>query len=658
MRALALLALVACSEADAQSTAAKFFPRGCRDRSCIRDRVFSNARPVVDFTGGGATYAFAPLNGAGLPSACSTTAPTMTNGSAITFSRTGVAECISTNGQTITQLATGLPRVMSGAVDDPVLGLMQEGHARTNYAWRGHDLSNATWVKSNMTCTMTATGLRGTANSASRCTSTASNGTAIQTIGFSLSHEFSTSLYVRRVTGSGAVQVTVDGVTYLTDIASSLSTTLWKRYGPNQMVGCTAGTSANGFTGSLCITNTALHATALAPVVGIRLATSGDVVEVDFVQHEDGANATSPIETNGDANVDRNAELADMPISFNGSTNQWCASATVVIPNAGGATFRRVHGVPGDGSLGGADSTTYDDSYYNAGVLTGEFTANGSSLAIATSLTFGTNVRARTTTLLEVVQGAACIDGACSEKVLSSAAGNLDTWTRFRLVGFNSTNGAFNGVIKNVEFDPQGAVCQRFLDAKPTSFAAALGDSITCCPDGSDIGWPHYANITYAGLRQCANLAKGATKTADTLTRWTTYVRGKRYNHVFVLSGTNDIDDVTTPILVPEMEANLGAIFDQAVADGVRIHPITILPRSAAAGWTPLKQSRLEELNDWIRGYCASHGLVCIDAYNSDLRDGTALAAAYDSGDGLHPNVAGSTYLAGLVTAAVPLTAP
>jgi hypothetical protein len=39
MRALALLALVACSEADAQSIAAKAFPRGCRDRSCLRFRL-------------------------------------------------------------------------------------------------------------------------------------------------------------------------------------------------------------------------------------------------------------------------------------------------------------------------------------------------------------------------------------------------------------------------------------------------------------------------------------------------------------------------------------------------------------------------------------------------------------------------------------------
>ena len=150
-----------------------------------------------------------------------------------------------------------------------LLGLLVE-EARTNLCLYSDDLTNAAWTKSNLTTAKTATGPDGVANSATTCTATAGNATALQAI-TSGSAARVTSVWLKRRTGSGNIDLTQDnGSTWTTKTITSS----WARYdiGPT--------TAAN-------------------PTVGIRVATSGDAVDVALFQHEVGSFPTSAAPTLG-----------------------------------------------------------------------------------------------------------------------------------------------------------------------------------------------------------------------------------------------------------------------------------------------------------------------------------------------------------------------
>lgn len=172
-----------------------------------------------------------------------------------------------------------LPYVYSGGELQSIL----PEPAATNLALQSNDFTNASWTKSNMTTALTATGPDGVANSASTLTATAANATALQAI-TSASSSRLTSVYIKRRTGSGNIDLTQDnGTTWTTQTVTSS----WTR------VALSAVTSTN-------------------PTVGIRIVTSGDAVDVWCFQHETGTVATSPIITYGAAV----ARAADSPLAL------------------------------------------------------------------------------------------------------------------------------------------------------------------------------------------------------------------------------------------------------------------------------------------------------------------------------------------------------
>lgn len=133
------------------------------------------------------------------------------------------------------------------------------------------DLTNAAWTKANMTTAKTSVGADGAANSATRCTATAGNATVLQTLVAAASSR-TVSFLIRRVTGTGNIELTQDGATY-TNIATQLNSSVY--------------------------TLVQLNATQLNASFGIRIVTSGDAIDVDFAQFEAGGGATSRIATAG-----------------------------------------------------------------------------------------------------------------------------------------------------------------------------------------------------------------------------------------------------------------------------------------------------------------------------------------------------------------------
>jgi hypothetical protein len=161
------------------------------------------------------------------------------------------------------------------------LGLWVEG-ITTNYALWCRDFTNVAWTKANITATKNQTGANGTANGASSLTATALNGTVLQTITLA-SAPFVVSAYVKRLVGSGVIEMTMDGGATWVDVTSQIGTAYsWVKI-PTQ--------------------------TQLDPVVGFRIATSGDSIAVDFFQAEDSAYASTPLLTTTTTRT-RPAEMA------------------------------------------------------------------------------------------------------------------------------------------------------------------------------------------------------------------------------------------------------------------------------------------------------------------------------------------------------------
>ena len=155
--------------------------------------------------------------------------------------------------------------------------------SRTNYALYSRDLTNAAWVKTNATALKNVTGVDGTVNGASRLTATGANGTALQTITL-VSGLRVFSIYLKRITGTGAVSICIDGSTY-TDVTALLAA------------------AAGGWV------RVSLSSTLADPVFGVKLATSGNVVAVDFAQLEATA-LTSPIATTSAAVTQSNVVMS------------------------------------------------------------------------------------------------------------------------------------------------------------------------------------------------------------------------------------------------------------------------------------------------------------------------------------------------------------
>jgi len=170
-----------------------------------------------------------------------------------------------------------------------LLGFRREA-AATNNLLHSRDLSNAAWsTKTNITAAKTATGLDGIANTTTTLTATAADAIILQPITLA-SADRCASAYVKRRTGTGTISFTQDGGSTWTDITAQINGSTWSR---------------------VQITSTLAN-----PSVGFKISTSGDAIDVDCVQNEAGAVATSPIVTTT-ATVTRNIDM----LSYQSASN-------------------------------------------------------------------------------------------------------------------------------------------------------------------------------------------------------------------------------------------------------------------------------------------------------------------------------------------------
>lgn len=143
-------------------------------------------------------------------------------------------------------------------------GLVTTTPASTNLLTYTEALSNAAWTKVTTTVTADSIAAPDGTSSADTLTATGANSTTRQTF-TATAVPYTFSVYLMRKTGSGNVDITVDGTTYVTQAITSE----WVRY------------------------STTLTPAAGSKTAGIRIATSGDEVYAWGAQLELGSSATT-----------------------------------------------------------------------------------------------------------------------------------------------------------------------------------------------------------------------------------------------------------------------------------------------------------------------------------------------------------------------------
>ena len=129
---------------------------------------------------------------------------------------------------------------------------------------------------------------------------------------------------------------------------------------------------------------------------------------------------------------------------------------------------------------------------------------------------------------------------------------------------------------------------------------------------------------------------------------------------VVVLIGINDISwpgtafarNQARPTLA-ELQAGYRTLAEQAHRRGLRILGATLTPFAGALPGTPLddyyqpdKEALRQQLNAWLRSDSPFDSVIDLDAALRDPADPSRMAAAYDSGDHLHPGDAGNRAMA------------
>ena len=303
------------------------------------------------------------------------------------------------------------------------------------------------------------------------------------------------------------------------------------------------------------------------------------------------------------------------------------------------ATFRKLPGVPGVVDLG-----WYDTSFNNhtVSILSGPGTAS-----LSAGCPHIVDLSETEDTIVVVSKSNMPVGGAATTLLVYPG-------------GLASTTIGHGCIIGNVQISE--SLTPRDFTSKlnipygiqPRSVRGhdSTGYRFACAGDSITYGFAPYLKIllpSSVGI----NAGVGGNTTALLLARLDADVLSKSPHYCTLLIGINDIN---TDVAIGTIFGNITTMAGQIVTAGIVPILSTILPYGGNGNWTAGRQEVLIALNDLIRSYCTAQGVVCVDAYNSDLRadEGVSLKTIYSSGDGLHLNVLGYRYLAGLFDAAIP----
>ena len=177
-----------------------------------------------------------------------------------------------------------------------------------------------------------------------------------------------------------------------------------------------------------------------------------------------------------------------------------------------------------------------------------------------------------------------------------------------------------------------------------------FGDSLTAgfqspTPDCPDFLETPYGKFLGERLRDRARIQVSGVcgeLTRDMIRRFERDVLCHKPAWTVILGGTNDLG---WDILPSEIMRNLAAMYEQAMAAGIRVATVTVPSIRGLDDHIP----RRLELNRLIADYCAGKRLPCVDLFTATAESGSQRLAAPHSNDGLHLTTAGYELLARLL---------
>lgn len=317
------------------------------------------------------------------------------------------------------------PRIEYDPVTRAVRGYLAE-RASTNYMLWSRDLTNAAWTKTNITAALNQVGADGGANSASLLTATAGNGTCLQVITLT-SRVLFQSAYIKRVTGTGTINMTMDNGATWTAVTP---TAAWSK------VRIPIQTLAN-------------------PTIGFQIVTSGDAIAVDYCQSENQFYDTSPIPTTTAAatrasdalslpNTKFNIQLASSVYVKNsfqgGSTLDGASRMSISITDGTGPNTATIYN-------GGSTNAFYSQNY---GIIYGTATAADVFTKVAFAVAVNDAASAQDGALKGTLSPVAAAPAATTLQVggwQNGASGYLNgTIQEFMYVGQRITNAALQAL--------------------------------------------------------------------------------------------------------------------------------------------------------------------------------------------------------------------
>lgn len=169
---------------------------------------------------------------------------------------------------------------------------------------------------------------------------------------------------------------------------------------------------------------------------------------------------------------------------------------------------------------------------------------------------------------------------------------------------------------------------------------AALGDSITACDNGTNFEWSsaiYDTNCSWlelaviksnSGIEYGGNFGVPGETSAQILARVSTVIAAAP-THCTILAGANDSSATT-------VKTNVQAIAVALRAAGITPILCTLPPNRTLSDGA--LQTKIRQVNAWVRAYSQSTGLPLLDFYSvlANPADGDYLAGYYS--DAVHPN--------------------
>lgn len=573
-------------------------------------------------------------------SAIATGVATTDQGQTITIS--GLGSILARNGlNTGSIVGGGFSSISAGSVWVEPEGL-RAGIANvgdTQQVLWNRDLTNAAWTASNCIVSKSAIGVDGSINSASTISATGANATVSQAVGAS----GTMSLFLRRRVGTGAVSFSPNNSNFR-DVTAMLAAANGKWF--------------------------RTWATATASTIVIKLATPGDIIDVDYVHSESPAWYVSPPTGTTSSGATEPSSVATVanPIPAN---QPFFASVTLhpIAPAFGnfnnpfnnnnapmltaGTTFAAANTWAMVLNRNCLQVRVWDSGAVERAVLSDipNYTNPANGISLGFSVSGGQ--------LTAYINGTAVGNTACSNLTAQPAAVGLGNWQQTAVNSNYLGNYALSDIVLAPAFD-------NFLvrpGPQPSVLGFLIGDSITKGATTTGVPYAGYVQeqaFVTSGTSMHNIGEDGATYQTSITANWTAYGQGKGGKLFTMCGGINDL--LLTGASAATIEAAILSLLNSVLAESgcTRVVVTTIVP---GLNWNsapqPGREPDLLAINTYILTLTGVDSRVRVVDIWTALRDPgtpTNYLAIYDSGDHLHPSNEGHLVIGNMVATA--LTGP